>query len=71
MQDALDLFYKEKEDILAREKYFLNNKYKIEEKRISLKNFMTCYQIIDEFSKRMLIAAKRYCDGEDPKYIMW
>ncbi len=71
LQDALDLFYKEKEDILAREKYFLNNKYIIEEKRINLKNFMTCYQIIDEFFKRMLIAAKRYCDGEDPKYIMW
>ena len=71
MQDALDLFYKEKEEILAREKYFLNNKYIIEEKRISLKNFMICYQIIDEFFKRMLIAAKRYCDGEDPKYIMW
>ena len=31
---------------------------------------MTCYQIIDEFFKRMLIAAKRYCDGEDPKYIL-
>ncbi len=71
LQDALDLFYKEKEDILAREKYLLNNKYIIEEKRISLKNFMICYQIIDEFFKRMLIAAKRYCDGEDPKYIMW
>ena len=48
-----------------------NDKFQIEEKRISLKNFMICYQIIDEFFKRMLIAAKRYCDGEDPKYIMW
>ncbi len=71
LQDALDLFYHDKSEIKAREKYLDGDKYIINEKTINLKNFMECYQIIDEFYKRVLIAAKRYCDGENIKYIMW
>ncbi len=71
LQDALDSFYNEKNEIKAREKYLDGEKYVINEKVITKKNFMECYQIIDEFYKRVLIATKRYCDGEDKKYIMW
>lgn len=71
IDDALALFFNEKTEIRAREKYLEDDKYVINEKMISRKNFMECYQIIDEFYKRMLIAADRYSKGENPKYIMW
>jgi ADP-ribose pyrophosphatase YjhB (NUDIX family) len=72
LDDALQLFFNEKESINSKEKYLdENQKYLIKNRKITKNNFMECYQIIDEFYKRMLIAAKRYCDKEDTKYLMW
>ena len=71
LYDALALFMDERSQIKAREKYVQEDDYLIEEKVIERKHFMECYQLIDEFYKRMLIAIKRYCDGEDLKYILW
>ena len=71
LDEALKLFFDEKEEIVSREKYLDGAEYVYRDRKITKKNFMECYQIIDEFYKRMLIAAKRFCDGENPKYIMW
>jgi isopentenyldiphosphate isomerase len=72
LDDALKLFFNEVESINSKEKYLdENQKYVINDRKITKKNFMECYQIIDEFFKRMLIAAKRYMDKEDTKYLMW
>ena len=71
LDEALELFYDEKSEITAREKFLDGENYVINEKKITKKNFMECYQIIDEFYKRVKKKKKRYSDGEDKKYIMW
>jgi isopentenyldiphosphate isomerase len=72
LDDALKLFFNETESINSKEKYLdENQKYIIKDRKVTKSNFMECYQIIDEFFKRMLIVAKRFCDGEDTKYLMW
>jgi len=71
VQDGLDLFLKLKSKITAKEAYIENGVQVVNERTVTLEHFLQCYQEIDNLFFRLLIAAKRYIDGENPKYIMW
>ena len=71
VQDGLDLFLKIKSEIPAQEMYIENGVQVVQQRTVNLEHFLQCYQEIDNLFFRLLVAAKRYIDGENPKYIMW
>ena len=69
VQDAIDLLLDKKNNINGRGLFIVDKVRSVQELTIAKSDFVPSYLAKDQFFLRLLVAAKRYIDGDAPDEI--